>query len=464
MVVEIALVVWALAPMGDPPPPTAAERLAAANRLADRLSGPNAADDYRRAEEAEQALWFLKFDAGHRDQQQQFDEVDENQLALALMDEWRPGHRRVIDTWIEKNRSTLEALTAATAKVRCFFSAGEDASGLADDATVGVSTSLARMAMLEARRQAIDGHWDAAYEWNFRVHRMADHAYQQAAPLSSFSAVHIERMACRQLLALVRQHPPADLAKLPERLREGDETRCPGPVGGAWERLWLRDNLERFHAWAANPEEYAGVTETVKMMTGESPLLQDMGGIFGKPEYPTVEAFRAAVAALTTEQEWERIERLLDLYASWDALPFHRAWEEVGPFEERYCGVMGTIPSLALFGCTAVPPSRHRLVLETAAEHRRAVDAVVAILRFQQRHGRLPGRLDEIGEGLSAPAVLDCFTGQPLRYHVTEGGRGFLLYGVGCDRKDSGGEPSEELTAPGDLVYWPPVVPTLKIE
>lgn len=74
-----------------------------------------------------------------------------------------------------------------------------------------------------------------------------------------------------------------------------------------------------------------------------------------------------------------------------------------------------------------------------AEAQRDLILAAVALKRFELRHGRLPAELGAlVPEFLPAPPR-DIFDGQPLRYRLREDG-GFLLYSVGKDEKDDGGD------------------------
>ena len=66
--------------------------------------------------------------------------------------------------------------------------------------------------------------------------------------------------------------------------------------------------------------------------------------------------------------------------------------------------------------------------------HARVFRAGLALMRYRKAHGAFPDRLDQI-----EPAVrLDPFTGGPLRYRKE--GAGFLVYSVGPNLRDDGGQ------------------------
>jgi hypothetical protein len=74
----------------------------------------------------------------------------------------------------------------------------------------------------------------------------------------------------------------------------------------------------------------------------------------------------------------------------------------------------------------------------------------MALEQFRATHdNRYPATLAEITSGPSAAASVDPFDGQPLRYRKK--GSGYLLYSIGPDLKDDGGE--RKVSKNGDIVF-----------
>lgn len=81
----------------------------------------------------------------------------------------------------------------------------------------------------------------------------------------------------------------------------------------------------------------------------------------------------------------------------------------------------------------------------------------VAVLRYRADHGGYPRNLEDLAPAYMKSVPIDPFgVGKPLRYRVTKGGKGFLLYSVGADMHDDGGKRSKGSLAfsrrSGDLV------------
>ena len=88
--------------------------------------------------------------------------------------------------------------------------------------------------------------------------------------------------------------------------------------------------------------------------------------------------------------------------------------------------------------------------IETA---RNVVITAIALKRYELRHHQLPATLDQLTPDLLQTVPIDCMDGQPLRYRPKADGT-FLLYSVGENGVDDGGDPSLEKGATGSNYYW----------
>jgi len=97
--------------------------------------------------------------------------------------------------------------------------------------------------------------------------------------------------------------------------------------------------------------------------------------------------------------------------------------------------------------------------LDSEATRELAVTAI-ALKRFQIAGGSHPAALDELVPKFLAKTPIDPFDGQPLRYRRNADGT-FLLYSVGSDGQDNGGEATPRVTSNkpqflnGRDIVWP---------
>jgi hypothetical protein len=69
------------------------------------------------------------------------------------------------------------------------------------------------------------------------------------------------------------------------------------------------------------------------------------------------------------------------------------------------------------------------------------------------RHGQLPETLDELVPDFLPSVPIDPNGGKPLRYHPNSDGT-YLLYSVGENGVDDGGDPLLEAGVTGSNMYW----------
>jgi hypothetical protein len=77
----------------------------------------------------------------------------------------------------------------------------------------------------------------------------------------------------------------------------------------------------------------------------------------------------------------------------------------------------------------------------------------IALKRYELRHHQLPAALEDLTPELLKTVPLDPMDGQPLRYRPNADGT-FLLYSVGENGRDDGGDPSLEKGVTGSNFYW----------
>ncbi len=100
-----------------------------------------------------------------------------------------------------------------------------------------------------------------------------------------------------------------------------------------------------------------------------------------------------------------------------------------------------------------------KMLVATKA-NRDSIVAALAVLRYQRQTGELPASLEELIGTYLEETPLDPIDGNPLRYKLQ--GDGFLIYSIGVDQVDDGGNSSLKAsqyypTNPtlGDWILWP---------
>jgi hypothetical protein len=91
--------------------------------------------------------------------------------------------------------------------------------------------------------------------------------------------------------------------------------------------------------------------------------------------------------------------------------------------------------------------------LARAEVARNVVVTAIALKRYKLRHHQFPATLDELTPDLLKTVPIDCMDGQPLRYRPNNDGT-FLLYSVGENGVDDGGNPSLEKGVTSSSFFW----------
>jgi hypothetical protein len=84
---------------------------------------------------------------------------------------------------------------------------------------------------------------------------------------------------------------------------------------------------------------------------------------------------------------------------------------------------------------------------------RRVVIAATALKRFQVKHGKWPDTLGELVPEFISAVPVDPYDGKPLRYQPNPDGN-YLLYCVGEDGVDDGGDPTLPTGIISSSLYW----------
>ncbi|MEI9959723.1 MAG: hypothetical protein WDM76_00945 [Limisphaerales bacterium] len=84
---------------------------------------------------------------------------------------------------------------------------------------------------------------------------------------------------------------------------------------------------------------------------------------------------------------------------------------------------------------------------------RRVIITAIVLKRFHLKHGKLPEALDELVPEFSPSISIDPFDGKSLKYHPNIDGT-FLLYSVGENGVDDGGDPALEKGVTSSSFNW----------
>jgi hypothetical protein len=110
--------------------------------------------------------------------------------------------------------------------------------------------------------------------------------------------------------------------------------------------------------------------------------------------------------------------------------------------------------SSPMFGIMYPAMSGFFLGAARAEAYRQAAQLGLAAIRYRDRHGRLPARLDDLAPEFIGIVPTDPFDGRPMK--MKRSNRGLIVYSVGPDQIDDGGAPFDQYKLTGDIAFEVP--------
>ena len=167
------------------------------------------------------------------------------------------------------------------------------------------------------------------------------------------------------------------------------------------------------------------------------------------PAYKLTSMDRDELFYLQTMQHYIEAARLLKA---------HRSWKETKPKLDGIAAQANrTLSSPAsrvryLISAMAIPNYAKADQTAVHAETERQMTiAAIALERYRLAHGQWPERLENLVPEFLSVLPYDPMSGQPLHYRLKPQD-GFVLYSVGDDGSDDGGDPTP--SSPGKFDFW----------
>ncbi len=234
------------------------------------------------------------------------------------------------------------------------------------------------------------------------------------------------------------------------------------------ERVWMTDTIQKSRASHKEFQETFGLMASV---SGSGPPA--VSGWGWPPDLEEITARpRAAIGETMWRSSWSYADELHSLHSHQIILEtlrtmqtnrsrFYKADSDAASARLKALGVnraqgsfyriMNISDWSVIFGEESLSKAISRtLRIETARD---LVVTAVALKRFQLKHGKLPETLAELAPEFLPTEPIDPYDGKPLRYRPNLDGT-YLLYSVGEDGKDDGGDPTNPSASSGSSDYW----------
>lgn len=460
----------------------AADRIAYANAIADWSDEPNAREDFdwactvrvdpyrlsdwRKPERVRAARW-----------------LNTNDSALPYRPDWPTDRRGIICEYLEANTEALDALRRAATRRYLYRPFAPDQSLFPPDpneppspprlseATINGITDTrvsAKLLCLSARDLANGGQWDAAFEENARVFRVASFARSGMGPLSGLIGKSIEILALRQLAGFIEEHGTQGMRERLDAIVAQRAFEPPAETVETLEQLTTWDFIEQYYDWARDEALQPRLRETLTTVIEPSEPGIKLG------DFRSVDDFREALRASSADDAWHVFLDTEALARRVDDLPLHIALRDATRYESEYQAILHKNALFSLYSLYG--PTRSLDVSHRAETLTDGLRVVVAILDFRERHGQLPASLDDVASDATDALPRDPYTDAPFVYRIDSDGTRFSLYSVGPNQVDDGGvndvdvnfvarftgEAQDESRTRDDFPIWPPERPKLE--
>jgi hypothetical protein len=233
-----------------------------------------------------------------------------------------------------------------------------------------------------------------------------------------------------------------------------------------FERAWMTDSIRKSRA------SHEGFEATLGSMTSMGGSSISGGGWTWPPDWEAMtERPRYMAAEVMWRSSWSYSAEKLKLQSLQIMLESVRAMRtnQSQFYKADYDAMMVRVSKLGLtntgtafFRALKIPDfselfgdlglsSALRKTIRMEAAGRVAV-AAIALKRFELKHGKWPETLGELVQEFISTVPIDPYDGKPLRYHANSDGT-FLLYAVGDDGVDDGGDPTTAAISSASL-FW----------
>lgn len=287
---------------------------------------------------------------------------------------------------------------------------------------------MMRMAILGL---SLDAYWDALQspEWTEAQLTRLQQTCTGEAWLAQLPKVFAAERAIRVVeFKWLRSHSYEDWMSRYEPIYKSFGNKPPACDTGIavrrW-RQWMFHPLWRF-AWADQEELHF-----LRSAQGELAILREA----------------------VQRKSWAHLDQQLTLHRR-DYRPPAACWRFyiTLPLLERMSDIVGTPPTLSgypygSFSRAWLTTLKHLTQLEM-------VKTVIALKRYKLRHGQWPETLDALTPEFIPAPPRDLMDGQVLRYRRQSEG-GFILYSVGKDGKDDGGDPTPAASLSAEQKFSP---------
>ena len=361
----------------------------------------------------------------------------DEQYFAAVKEPWGP-EKNELYAWFQETAEARNLLRKAASMERSQFPLITQRPGY----TLLAGILLPHLAQMRnfARLLSIEGHFlenegkvKEALEAYLAIMPLGGHTAKGAILINGLVAIAIHRMGASAIIECLQRHDvPADVLEwLGERLTESERFLPDRSLWIIGERAMARQivdmPMDRSFGTMAGLREPKGqvwrsllASRALRILMPDRTIRKDFDNFYGRLE------------EIAGKRPWEAVSASRKTGERWPPLGSVKDWNILA-------GML--LPALSKAQVEYV---------RQICDHD-ALSIHVALLRYRQKNGRYPERLERLVPDLLDDLPLDPFSGEPFKYQ--RGGDGWILYSVGADQDDDGGEMLRDYRTGGDIVY-----------
>ncbi len=292
---------------------------------------------------------------------------------------------------------------------------------------------MSQMLSFDARLAVTEGDRERAAINLLAMIRLAEQTREQPLLINDLFALRIASVASDQIVRAIDDAPALftdDQLKYLAHALAGFPSDGQPLVRFDGERMFFEDTVQRLYSLDSdgNGVMVSGAFEELMNLEGRVPDTTGVANTLVGPVAAAVMADRKTALAF--------YHSAVDEVVAWSDQPTWARGTYIDPVESLDNPLSRARHMLA----SLIMPALTNAVRqgEQAEFARDTALVVIAATLHERREGRLPSSLDELVPDLLPRVPLDMFSGEPIRYRVE--GDSFVLYSVGNDYLDDGGE------------------------
>jgi hypothetical protein len=424
--------------------------------------------------ESDYFIDLFKFTRNLELNEEERNDVDIEQFSRAAQRPWKAKDFPHLAAWLKANEKPLAVVIEAVKRPNYFHPLrshrDKDPSSHLIGCTIQPASKCRELTMALLTRAMLrtgEGRFDDAWDDLISCHRMGRHLSHGTTMVEALVGIALEIQSCMVTVAFLDR---ADLSakKVQACLAELRKLPPPAPLADKLdlgERFTLLDTIQLIRRGKGSfslGASLSNFTKDIKVLNAIdwTPALKDANAWFDRLVAASREPNRMKREQLfdgidtelkLIEKEKPDLDKLFEqLFTAME--DFQKQLDDAKKLPAEKAGRAITKVLIQMMGPAA---RKIQESADRAEQTRRNLELAFVLLAFKKDTGKYPTTLAELAPKYLPSVPDDLFSGKPLIYKPTE--NGYLLYSVGVNGKDDGGQSYGDDPPGDDLVVRMPV-------